>query len=52
MMRADEDDQPDPVEGWPPGRSESFLSALTTGAASPTIDCQGTRPVSTTATAT
>ena len=28
--------------GWPPGKSESFLSALTTGAASPTMDCHGT----------
>ena len=36
----------------PPGSNESFLSALTTGAASSIIDCQGTSPERVTATPT
>ena len=48
--RAEEDDEPDQWRRWPPGVSETRLRALTTGAPSPAMDCQGTMPVRTTAT--
>ena len=49
---ADEDKEPNPSAGCRcQGSSASFLIALTTGAASPITDCQGTMPLSTMATA-
>ena len=51
IERADEDEEADPVEAS--GRragGRARLRALTTGAASSTMVCQGTRPVRTMAT--
>ena len=45
--RAEQHEQPHPVQAVSAGRQRDRLSALTTGAPSPATDCHGTMPVST-----